>query len=255
MPIAEAGNAARAGNIGQNLHAGFFKPPRELRITGLIVQSFVHQRLQGHFCGRLARAHRAFNFALGGSAALTLPAGRHLLQPVFALQPPHDGFLPLIVPAVADYLTAHADPVRQNVNVRVLGVSVFGHNVLAILEAHALKVFSGNVLPLVVCEFFIRRQADAHMTDSLGQIGAQGPHRAELPRQLTRVVAAHVGIEDVPLLLAQIVFQGAPKALALNQLRYHGRPCIAPAAPDAPRQAPHTRRHPRTRHCRHEQGG
>ncbi len=244
VAIADAGNAACAGNIGQCLHAGFFKPPGELRVIRLIVQRLVHQILQRHFCGRLARAHRTFNFPLGGGATFRLPAWRYFLQSVFALQTPHDGLLPLIVPAVVDHLTIHAYPVRQNVNVRVFGIGMLGHNVLAIFEAHAFKVFSGNVLPLVVCKFIIGRQADAHMTDCLGQIGPQGPHRAKLPRQLTRIVAAHVGIEDMPLLFAQIVFQGTPKTLALNQLRYHGRPRTIPAALGALRQAPHPRRHP-----------
>lgn len=245
MPVADAGNAACAGNIGQYLHAGFFKPPGELRIIRLIVQSLVYKLLQVHFCGRLARAYRAFDFSLGRGAPLRLSAGRHFLQAVFTFQPPHDGLLPRVVLAVADHFAPHAHPVRQNVNVRVLGIGMLGHNVLAILEAHAFKVFSGNVLPLVICKFFIRRQTDAHMTDSLGQIGAQGPHCAKLPRKLTRIVAAHVGVKDMPLLLSQVVFQGAPKSLALNQLRYHGRPRTIPAVLGARRQAPHVRRHPR----------
>lgn len=228
MPITDAGNAACAGNIGQYLHAGFFKPPGEFRVIRLIMQSLVYKLLQGHFCGRLARAYRAFNFPLGRGAPLRLSAGRHLLQAVFPFQPPHDGLLPLVIPAVADHLALHADPVRQNVNVRVLGVGMLGHNVLAILEAHAFKVFPGNVLPLVVSELFIRRQADAHMTDGFGQIGAQGPHRAKLPRQLARIVAAHVGIEDMPLLLSQIVFQSAPKSLALTSFAIMGDPAQFP---------------------------
>ena len=162
--------------------------------------------------------------------------------------------MPLIVPAVADHLALHAHPVRQNVNVRVLRVGMLGHNVLTLLEAHALKVFTGNVLPLVVCKLFVRRQADAHVTHGFGQIGAQGPHRAELSRQLTRIIAAHIGIEDMPFLFAQVVFQSPPKALALNQLCNHERPRITPAALGALRPAPRARRHPRIWHSRHGQG-
>jgi uncharacterized protein YgfB (UPF0149 family) len=76
------------------------------------------------------------------------------LQPVISLQLAHDGFLPLVVLAVAGHAAVKADAVRQNVNVFVLGVGVPGDNKLVLLQAHAVHVAFSYLAPLLVCELF-----------------------------------------------------------------------------------------------------
>ena len=76
------------------------------------------------------------------------------MQPVIPFQLAHDGFLPLVVLAVAGHAAVKADAVRQNVNVFVLGVVVPGDDKLVFLQAHAVHVAFTNLAPLLVCELF-----------------------------------------------------------------------------------------------------
>ncbi len=230
MPVADARNAPCAGDIRNDFHPGFFQMFFELPIFRCAAQNFVHQGLHGHLRGRFARTHGMFNFSLGRSAANGLFARRHFLQPVLAFQAAHNALLALVILAVTDHLAFHAYAVRQNVNVGMLGICMLGHHVLIVLESHALKVLGGYLFPLVVRQFFTGRQADAGMAHGLGQIGPQGSYRAELPRQFSRVLPAHIGVEDVAFLLSQVVFQGSAESFALNQFRYHPRPRKVPAA-------------------------
>ena len=76
------------------------------------------------------------------------------MQAEIPLNLSHDGFLPLVVLAVADDLAGMGDPVRQDVDVLVLGVGVPGHDELVICEAHPAQIALPDGLPLLVCEFF-----------------------------------------------------------------------------------------------------
>ena len=79
------------------------------------------------------------------------------MQPVIPFQLAHDGFLPLVVLAVAGHAAVKADAVRQNVNVFVLGVGVPGDNELVLLQAHVLHIPLPNLAPLLITELFTRR--------------------------------------------------------------------------------------------------
>ena len=55
------------------------------------------------------------------------------MQPVIALNVSHEGFLPLVVLAVAGHAAVKADAVGQDVDVLVLGVGVAGDDKLIFL--------------------------------------------------------------------------------------------------------------------------
>ena len=76
------------------------------------------------------------------------------MQPVIPFQLAHDGFLPLVVLAVAGHAAVKADAVGQDVNVFVLGVGVAGDDKLVFFQAHAVHVALSNLAPLLICEFF-----------------------------------------------------------------------------------------------------
>jgi hypothetical protein len=76
------------------------------------------------------------------------------LQAEIPLNLSHDGFLPLVVLAVADDLARVGDSVGQDVDVLVLGVGVPGHDELVICEAHPAQIALPDGLPLLVCELF-----------------------------------------------------------------------------------------------------
>lgn len=76
------------------------------------------------------------------------------MQAVVPLNLSHDGFLPLVVLAVADDLARVGDSVDQDVDVIVLGVGVPGDDELVICEAHPAQIALSDLPPLLVCELF-----------------------------------------------------------------------------------------------------
>jgi hypothetical protein len=81
----------------------------------------------------LAGADATLDLALGGRFAFGLMAGGEPLQPVIPLQLAHEGFLALVVLAVAGHAAVKADAVGQDVDVFVLGVDVPGDDELVLL--------------------------------------------------------------------------------------------------------------------------
>jgi hypothetical protein len=102
----------------------------------------------------LAGADSGLDLALGRRFAFGLVAWGDPLQPVISFQLAHDGFLPLVVLAVAAHAAVKADAVRQNVDVFVLGVGVPRHDKLIFFQAHAIEIALPNLPPLLVCELF-----------------------------------------------------------------------------------------------------
>ena len=76
------------------------------------------------------------------------------MQAEIPLNLSHDGFLPLVVLAVADDLARVGDSVGQDVDVLVLGVGVPGDDELVVFEAHPAQIPVPDFPPLLVRELF-----------------------------------------------------------------------------------------------------
>jgi hypothetical protein len=122
--------------------------------VGAVLGGCVGQLLELLAGAGLASADCALDLALGRRFALGLDARGHTLQAEIPLNLSHDGFLPLVVLAVADDLARVGDSVGQDVDVLVLGVGVPGHDELVICEAHPAQIALPDGLPLLVCELF-----------------------------------------------------------------------------------------------------
>lgn len=174
-----------------------------------------------------------FDFAFAHGLSRGFPARRDLGQSVFPFQAAHKSFLPFVVMAVGYHFAFHGHAVRQNVNVRMFRVRMFSHNVLAVFEPHALKVFLRHISPLTVRKAFAWGDAQADVANSFCQIGTQGSDFTKLTRQGTCVASSHVRIQKLALFLTQIVFQRTPETRTFNHLGYHGSPPTFPGATPA----------------------
>lgn len=76
------------------------------------------------------------------------------MQAEIPLNLSHDGFLPLVVLAVADDLARVGDTVGQDVDVLVLGVGVPGDDELVVLEAHPAQITLPDFPPLLIRKLF-----------------------------------------------------------------------------------------------------
>ncbi len=97
MPVADAGDMARAGDIRHDFNAGLFQTFFELLILRRAAQSFVHQDLHGHFCGRFTRTNCMFDFTFRQGTPNRFPARINFGQPILFFQLAHDLLLPVVI--------------------------------------------------------------------------------------------------------------------------------------------------------------
>jgi hypothetical protein len=84
--------------------------------------------------------------------ALHLDRRLHALQVIFALDGTHQNLLPPIVMAVRGDAAIKANAVNQQVYMLVFCIEVARHDVLVVLQSHALQVMRGDLPPLVIAQ-------------------------------------------------------------------------------------------------------
>jgi len=132
------------------LHAHGLQPLLVLTETAAALAGGVTKPLELLPGAGLAGADAALDLALGRGAAVGLDARGHPLQSEVPLDLSHDGFLPLVVLAIADDLAAVGDSVGQDVDVLVVGVGVPGDDELVVSKPHTTQITLRDLPPLLV---------------------------------------------------------------------------------------------------------
>jgi hypothetical protein len=117
----------------------------------------VAQLLQALARRRDASAQSFLDFSLGWRMALHLDRRANALQVKVALDLTHQHLVASVVMAVRGDAAIKADAVRQQVHVFVFGIHVARHQVLVVLQSHAVQVALGDPLPLFVIQMFAWR--------------------------------------------------------------------------------------------------
>lgn len=117
----------------------------------------VAQLLQALARGRHAGAQSLLDLAFGRRMALRLDGRPYLLEFEFALDGAHQRLVAAVIMAVRGDAAVEANPVDQQVDVGMRGVRVTRHQVLVVVEAHAVQVALGHLFPLVFIELLAGR--------------------------------------------------------------------------------------------------
>ena len=129
-----------------------------------------------------------------------------------------------IVVTVARDVAINAYAIDQQVHVLVLCIVVPRNQVLIVVQPHAVQVTLADLRPLRIAQVLARSGRQRDVQYRLAELRPQLADLAELLGEFARAIPLHIGVDQAALLFAQVVFERATEAAALDGLSDHRRP-------------------------------